>query len=225
MTRLRSVVEERTHELSEAYKDLQAREQQIEQKNRTLESLSNKLSKYLSPQVYASIFAGKQAVRLESQRKKLTIFFSDIAGFTETTDKMESEDLTELVNQYLTEMSRVALQFGATIDKYIGDAIMIFFGDPDSLGVKEDAIACVKMAVAMQQRMHELSNEWRDSGIENPLICRVGIHTGYCTVGNFGSEDRMDLHNYRWGGQLGVTIGTRGVGGWNSYLSRNLCTG
>ena len=62
------------------------------------------------------------------------MFFSDIAGFTETTDKMESEDLTQLLNQYLTEMSRIALDHGATIDKYIGDAIMIFFGDPEFLG-------------------------------------------------------------------------------------------
>ena len=166
--------------------------QQIALKNKELETLSNKLAKYLSPQVYASIFAGEQQVELDSQRKKLTIFFSDIANFTETTDKMESEDLTQLLNHYLTEMSQVALAHGATIDKYVGDAIMIFFGDPESQGVKEDAIACVTMAIAMQKRVKALSEAWRDSGIERPLSCRIGIHTGYCTVGNFGSEDRMD---------------------------------
>jgi adenylate cyclase len=154
--------------------------------------LSSKLAKYLSPQVYASIFAGRQEVQLASQRKKLTVFFSDIAGFTETTDQMESEDLTQLINQYLTEMARVALDYGATIDKYVGDAIMIFFGDPETRGVKEDALACVAMAIAMQKRMQELAAIWRDAGIEQPLRCRIGIHTGYCTVGNFGSEDRMD---------------------------------
>jgi len=105
---------------------------------------------------------------------------------------MESEDLTQLLNQYLTEMSRVALEYGATIDKYVGDAIMMFFGDPESRGVQEDARACVKMAIAMQKRMQALSAIWRDTGIEKPLTCRIGIHTGYCTVGNFGSEDRMD---------------------------------
>jgi class 3 adenylate cyclase len=105
---------------------------------------------------------------------------------------MESEDVTQLLNQYLTEMSRIALDHGATIDKYIGDAIMIFFGDPESRGVKEDALACVKMAIAMQRRMQDLGAVWRDSGIEAPISCRIGIHTGYCTVGNFGSEDRMD---------------------------------
>src|SRR5687767_16007468 len=105
---------------------------------------------------------------------------------------MESEDLTQLLNHYLTEMSKIALQYGATIDKYVGDAIVMFFGDPESRGVREDALACVRMALAMQARIAELSPGWSDMGIEMPLSCRIGIHTGYCTVGNFGSEDRMD---------------------------------
>ena len=105
---------------------------------------------------------------------------------------MESEDLTHLLNHYLTEISKIALQYGATIDKYVGDAVVMFFGDPTTLGVKEDALACVQMAIAMQKRVGELAEEWRNSGIETPLQCRIGIHTGYCTVGNFGSEDRMD---------------------------------
>lgn len=166
--------------------------EEIGHKNTALEALSVKLSKYLSPQVYDSIFSGRQEVRLASQRKKLTVFFSDIAGFTETTDKMESEDLTKLINHYLTEMSAIALEHGATIDKYIGDAIMIFFGDPETCGIKDDALNCVRMAVAMQARMGELAEDWRRQGIENPLRCRIGINTGYCTVGNFGSNDRMD---------------------------------
>ncbi|MEZ5935180.1 MAG: adenylate/guanylate cyclase domain-containing protein [Alphaproteobacteria bacterium] len=182
--------------LSQSYAGLEGqvadRTRALEQKNQELETLSTKLAKYLAPQVYDSIFAGRQEVQLASQRKKLTVFFSDIAGFTETTDQMESEDLTQLINHYLTEMARVALDHGATIDKYIGDAIMVFFGDPETHGVKEDALACVTMAIAMQKRMQELSTIWRDAGIAQPLRCRIGIHTGYCTVGNFGSEDRMD---------------------------------
>ena len=164
---------------------------EISEKNSMLETLSGKLAKYLPPQIYATIFSGAQDVKVVSQRKKLTVFFSDIVEFTETTDKMESEDLTQLLNQYLTEMSRIALDHGATIDKYIGDAIMIFVGDPETRGVAEDAIACVKMAVAMQKRIRQLAAVWRDAGIERPLTCRMGIHTGYCTVGNFGSEDRV----------------------------------
>ena len=164
----------------------------LTEKTEALEQLSSKLAKYLSPQVYDSIFSGKQEVKVASTRKKLTVFFSDIAGFTETADRLESEELTQLLNHYLTEMSKIALAHGATIDKYVGDAILIFFGDPETKGVREDALACVKMAVAMRERMRDLEKLWRQSGIENPLFCRMGIHTGYCTVGNFGSEDRMD---------------------------------
>jgi class 3 adenylate cyclase len=185
-------LKQREMALEEANRRTQEAAEEIGRKHRELEVLSSKLAKYLSPQVYASIFEGRQEVKLASQRKKLTVFFSDIAGFTETTDRMESEEVTHLLNQYLTEMSRVALEHGATIDKYVGDAIMIFFGDPETRGIKDDALACVKMAIAMQERMRDLSAIWRDSGIEIPISCRIGIHTGYCTVGNFGSEDRMD---------------------------------
>jgi adenylate cyclase len=156
-----------------------------------LTALFGKLGRYLAPQVYNSIFTGRQEVKIASQRKKLTICFSDIAGFTETTDRMESEDLTQLLNQYLTEMSKIAADYGATIDKFVGDAIVMFFGDPESRGVREDALACVKMALAMQKRIVELADVWRNVGIETPLRCRIGVHTDYCTVGNFGSADRM----------------------------------
>ena len=172
--------------------ELKQRENQPADKSRALEQLSRQLAKYLSPQVYESIFTGKQEVKIASRRKKLTVFFSDIAGFTETTDRLESEDLNRLLNHYLTEMSEIALSYGATIDKYVGDAIVIFFGDPETRGVNEDALACVEMAIAMRKRMRELQDVWRASGIERPLQCRIGINTGYCTVGNFGSEDRMD---------------------------------
>jgi len=172
--------------------ELKRREQDLTEKSTALIALSSKLAKYLAPQVYDSIFSGQQDVKIVSKRKKLTVCFSDLVGFTETTEKMESEDLTQLLNHYLTEMSRIAIQYGATIDKYVGDAILMFFGDPVTLGVKADALACVKMAIAMQQRVGELAEDWRNSGIQTPLRCRIGIHTGFCTVGNFGSEDRMD---------------------------------
>jgi class 3 adenylate cyclase len=172
--------------------ELRQSEQDLTEKSTALAALSSKLAKYLSPQVYDSIFTGQQDVKIVTKRKKLTVCFSDLVGFTEVTDRMESEDLTHLLNHYLTEMSKIALQCGATIDKYVGDAIVMFFGDPTTLGVKQDALACVQMAIAMQQRVGELAQEWRSSGIETPLRCRIGVHTGYCTVGNFGSEDRMD---------------------------------
>jgi PAS domain S-box-containing protein len=166
--------------------------EEVKTKNEQLQALSNKLAKYLSRQVYTNIFEGKQDVKIESYRKKLTIFFSDIAGFTELTDKVESEVLTNVLNKYLNEMSKIALDHGGTIDKYIGDAIMIFFGDPETLGEKEDAIACIKMAIAMQKKLKDMHREWDVLGISTPLRVRMGVHTGFCTVGNFGSEERLD---------------------------------
>ncbi|MBT8219031.1 MAG: hypothetical protein KJP00_04370 [Bacteroidia bacterium] len=157
-----------------------------------IEGLAGKLAKYLSPQVYGSIFSGEKEVKIETNRKKLTIFFSDIKDFTSITDSMEAEGLTSLLNTYFNEMSKIALKHGGTIDKFIGDAIMIFFGDPKSKGEKEDAKACVMMALDMRQRMHEMRKDWEDHGIAQPLQIRMGINTGYCTVGNFGSEERMD---------------------------------
>ena len=172
--------------------EMKERENELAEKSQALEQLSSQLSKYLSPQIYQSIFTGEQAAVVASKRKKLTVFFSDLAGFTEVADRLESEDLSALLNEYLTEMSRIALAYGATIDKYVGDAIMIFFGDPVSHGVKVDALSCVQMAMEMQVRLKELSASWTDYGLVEPLQCRIGIATGFCTVGNFGSEDRMD---------------------------------
>jgi adenylate cyclase len=164
----------------------------LEEKSQALKNLTRKLSKYLSPQVYASIFRGEQDVIIDSKRKKLTIFFSDIVNFTATTDGMESEALTELLNSYLDEMSRIALKHGGTIDKFIGDAILIFFGDPESKGEQEDAMACVSMAIEMRERLKELQDKWYAYGMQDPFQVRTGISTGYCTVGNFGSKNRMD---------------------------------
>jgi PAS domain S-box-containing protein len=179
-------------ERKEAEADIRRMNEELEAKNKTLEALSVKLAKYLSKQVYDSIFSGQRDVKIESYRKKLTVFFSDIQGFTNLTDSMEAEPLSELLNNYLGEMAAIAQEFGGTIDKFIGDGIMIFFGDPESLGEIEDAISCVKMALRMRSRIQELRKRWLDQGIPNILHVRIGINTGYCTVGNFGSEDRLD---------------------------------
>jgi class 3 adenylate cyclase/HAMP domain-containing protein len=184
--------------IEEALKELKVQNQQklklIEEKskNEMFKTLSTKLSKYLSPQIYNSIFQGEQDVKLESKRKKLTIFFSDIVGFTATTESMESEDLSQLLNHYLNEMSLIALKHGATIDKFIGDAILIFFGDPKSEGIKTDALRCLAMSLEMIEKVKELESYWQSMGIAKPFKVRIGINTGFCTVGNFGSEDRMD---------------------------------
>jgi adenylate cyclase len=165
---------------------------ELQSTNSYLQMISGKIAKYLSPQIYRSIFSGERDVAISTERKKLTIFFSDIKDFTPTTERLQPEELTELLNEYLTGMSEIALRHGATIDKFIGDAILVFFGDPETKGVAEDAKACLRMAVDMQRRLAGLNAKWRDRGVEQPFRVRMGINTGYCNVGNFGSNDRMD---------------------------------
>ncbi|MCF6311812.1 MAG: response regulator [Verrucomicrobiales bacterium] len=157
-----------------------------------MEDFSEKLSRYVSPQIKKSIFEGNQDARIGASRKQLSVFFSDIVGFTTMTDTLEPEDLTLLLNSYLDRMARIALEHSGTVDKFIGDAVLVFFGDPESRGIQQDALSCVEMALDMQMAVDELKADWVREGIVNDFHVRMGITTGYCTVGNFGSEARMD---------------------------------
>src|SRR5665811_2455382 len=103
--RLMRLSDRNEEQLNALTKEQRQANEVIAQKNKALDALATKLSKYLSPQIYHSIFTGAQNVEITSSRKKLTIFFSDVVNFTETTDKMESEDLTNLLTRYHTEMT------------------------------------------------------------------------------------------------------------------------
>ena len=109
-------------------------------------------------------------------------------GFTETTENLDSEELTTILNRYLNDMASIALKYGATLDKYVGDAIIAFLGDPETRGVAEDAKACVAMAIEMQQHMAELDKQWQVDGLERTFRVRMGITTGFCTVGNSAAK-------------------------------------
>ena len=157
-----------------------------------LEDLSLKLARYLPRQVYQSIFEGRQDARIGCSRKKLTVFFSDIVGFANETEGVEPEDFTFILNGYLNRMAQVVSKHGGTLDKFIGDAVLVFFGDPESNGVAEDAAACVWMALEMKEAIVELNREWLAKGIRQGFEVRMGISTGFATVGNFGSDERTD---------------------------------
>ena len=162
-------------------------------KTERLEKISNQLAKYLSPQIYKNIFETDTDKVETYTRKKLTIFFSDIKEFTNLSDRLDPDLLAEIINEYLSEMTEIALQFGGTIDKFIGDAILIFFGDPETEGTAVDAKRCLDMAITMRKRVGELDEIWKkEKGISQGLQVRTGISTGYCTVGNFGSVQRVD---------------------------------
>ena len=147
------------------------------------------LRRYLSPQLAESILAGKIDVNPASSRKTLTIFFYDVRGFTAMSERVEPEELVDRLNQYLTAMTAIVFKHGGTLDKYIGDAIMVFFGDP--LPYEDHAARAVKMALEMQDKMVELQRRWTEGAVEG-LAIGMGISTGYVTVGNIGSPTRVD---------------------------------
>jgi len=165
----------------------------VKERTGTIESLMQSMKKYLPSQLFDAIVRGSRSDDLNVHfRRKLTVFFSDIVAFTSTTESMEAEDLSSLLNNYLDNMAKIALKWGGTIDKFVGDAIMVFFGDPEFTNDTDHALRAVRMSLEMLEKMKELRLKWLAMGIEKPLHMRIGINSGYCTIGNFGSENRMD---------------------------------
>jgi len=148
------------------------------------------IRRYVPAQVAAKILAGEHGGRVTPERRKVTLFFSDVVGFTAAADRMEAEDLSALLNEYLSEMATIADAFGATVGQFVGDGIMIFFGAPEFTSDEDHARRAVRMAQAMQRRMGELREKWFQEGIQTPFRIRIGINTGVASVGDFGSEGR-----------------------------------
>ena len=146
---------------------------------------------YIPDELVGSIQRGETPTGVINRRRRLTVFFSDIVGFTEQTDCMHPGAMTELLNSYFDAMSEVVSRHGGTLDKFIGDACMVFFGDPTTRGAAQDAVACVRMAMDMQQRIAGLQRTWQAMSQGQPLRVRMGIASGPCAVGNFGSRRRM----------------------------------
>jgi adenylate cyclase len=177
-------------------------ENELVEQNTKLDVLQNKMKKYLSPQLFGSLVGGTTDAVVVHTRKKLTIFFSDIVSFSEMTDSVESELLSEVLNEYLNKMAEIAMKWGGTIDKFIGDSIMVFFGDPEYIDDITHAQRCAKMALEMLEELKPLRVHWRELGMFQKLRVRMGINTGYCTVGNFGSANRMEYTIV--GGQVNI---------------------
>lgn len=164
--------------------------EQSERKINNLAGITNKLARFTPPQIWQPIIRTNEPLEVRNQRKKLTILFSDIVGFTELSDELSADHLADILNTYFEHMTRITNKYNATLDKFIGDGMLCFFGDKDSEGEKADAIKCANMALEMRQTMQVLRSQWRLLGFEG-LYVRIGINTGYCHVGNFGSPQRM----------------------------------
>lgn len=164
----------------------------LQQREYEVARANDAIRRYVPSQLAEQILAGQHSHERETERRKLTVVFSDIRGFTDTADQMEPEEFSALLNEYLSEMADIAEAHGGTIDKFVGDAIMVFFGAPVSRGAQEDAREAVRMSVAMQRRMRELEQKWFNEGVQEPFRIRIGVNTGVANVGSFGSAGRKD---------------------------------
>ena len=150
------------------------------------------LSKYVAPQLADTISGGRIDAIWKHNRKKLTLFFSDIKDFTAITDSMEPEDMAVMLNEYLTEMNLIINRYRGTLAQVIGDALYVFFGAPESITDKDHAVRCVQMAIDMQNKMNDLNERWYERGVEEVMQIRCGINTGMVTVGGYGSSERKE---------------------------------
>jgi len=189
-TKLRKSV---ANELERQKNLVQKARDEAEEQRVKFEKASERLSQYLSPQICEQILGAEEFSGLETNKKNLTIFFSDIVDFTALSERMSADELKNFLNFYMTKMSSIAIEFGGTIDKYIGDSIMVFFGDPDTAGESEDAKKCFRMARRMQETLENCRVQIKDDfKLHEPLRIRIGIHSGRCSVGNFGSKHRLE---------------------------------
>lgn len=159
-------------------------EEQLSQLQRT-----EALRRYVSPHVADAIVAEGSRVTLTPTRRNLTIMVSDIRGFTEMSERMEPEELVDALNQYFTAMTDVVFSHGGTLDKYLGDGILAFFGDP--IPFEDHAERAVAAAFDMRDVLDRLQSMWMLQ-YDEELTVGIGISTGYVTVGNIGSENRIE---------------------------------
>jgi class 3 adenylate cyclase/CHASE3 domain sensor protein len=150
---------------------------------------AEQLRRYLAPQIADAVLSGDAAVALTSTRRNLSILFANIRGFTSMSERMEPEELIDGLNQHFTLMTDVVFRHGGTIDKYVGDGILSFFGDP--IPFEDHAERAVATALEMRQGLRDLRTRWALPRDEE-LNVGIGISTGYVTVGNIGSATRTE---------------------------------
>lgn len=168
-------------------------ENELDKQNSLNNTFLDSMRRYLSPQLFNLITGKDLSNQIAHQRRRVTIFFSDIVNFTSITDNVEPEVLSSCLNFYLDKMSKIAIHYDGTIDKFIGDAIMVFFDDPSGQKDIESMVkSCVSMSIDMQENMKEVNQFWRKHGVYDEVKIRIGVNSGYVTIGNFGAEERVE---------------------------------
>ena len=151
--------------------------------------IKSAFSHYLSKQVIEEIILNPESLQLGGEEREITIFFSDIKGFTSISEQLKPQELVHLLNEYLSEMTDIVLDYKGTVDKFIGDAIMAFYGAPGSY--PDHAQSACFAAIDMQKILKEMRTRWKKEGFAE-IHSRFGINTGPAVIGNMGSRNRMN---------------------------------
>jgi adenylate cyclase len=162
-------------------------EQRVAEQLAELERIG-RLKRFFSPQLAELIVSTGEEKLLESHRREVTVVFCDLRGFTAFSETTEPEDIMEVLREYHTALGELIFRFEGTLERFTGDGLMVFFNDP--VPCPDPAARAVRMAVAMRQRVGELTETWRKRGHE--LDWGVGIAQGYATLGKIGFEGRFD---------------------------------
>lgn len=179
------------------------------------EFVQGTFSRYVSPAVVDQLVKDPSAVAISGERQEATFIFTDIAGFTTTSEQMGAEDLSDVLNEYLDGACEIVLKYEGTIDKFIGDAIMAIFNAP--IRQADHAERAVRCALELDAYAESFRKERNSRNI--PIgVTRIGVHTGQAVIGNFGSQSRMDFT------ALGDTVNTAArTEGVNKYFGTRIC--
>lgn len=158
-----------------------------------LESATRSLRRFLAQPVVDHLLADTGGPVLPRDRRELTVLFADMVSFTPFADALTPDELADLLDEYLGVLSKAAVAGGGTVDKFVGDAVVVLFGAPDHAEPEAHASAAVRAALAMCDAIADLDRRWRERGIEGGVAIRIGVNTGVCAVGIYGSEA---LHSY-----------------------------
>jgi len=172
-------------------------------------------SRYVAPAVVQRLVENPDSLSISGVRQQVTFIFTDIAGFTTMSEKLSSDKLSEVLNDYLDGGCRTIFEFAGTVDKFIGDAIMAVFNAP--IAQDDHAVRAVRCALALDAYAEGFREKQNAQGI--PIgVTRIGVHTGQATVGNFGSQSRMEFT------ALGDTVNTASrTEGVNKYFGTRIC--
>ena len=184
--------------IKEYHDTIQAQAAELTELNQTLESRVSaqvdelehlgRLRRFLSPQLADLVVSGNDDTLLDSHRREITVVFCDLRGFTAFSETAEPEEVMAVLAEFHTELGKLIFEFGGTLERFAGDALMMFFNDP--FPCPDPPLQAVRMAVAMQERVADLRTGWRKRGHE--LALGIGIAVGYATLGRIGFEGRFD---------------------------------